>query len=385
VNFGYYSPIVCAPSTAISDSFNSTSIGAGRYIWFSSTLKPRGLGQTPVTIRFEGVVIQFTANARRYQIPAPAAIVTFTPNVTDATTTYDPSANAWITTAPVSGLLGNTFLTGVPYYVPAGLPGGIRNVQVSGRMEVDQPGFSINWQWAAAVYKTFSTDLASLGVKAADRNPRSPFQSSDPAGTPESFKNAVVAGATGGGGSNYTGSSSDTETVSCIEPRAFTTYTQSGWGALFGKNSAAFVLLEDFSDVYPSGSVSIGGTNALSFGSAAAVITFLPQSGTPGVLARSASNPAKSAAGAFAGEVLALQLNVDFSSAGITRQGLPGLIVASGPLAGYAVGEVLSLANQVLGGNTGALPAGLTVAGLDDILGTINRNYLGGADGGYLN
>src|SRR5262249_45742577 len=136
VNFGYYSPIVCSPSTAISGNFNGTPIGAGRYVWFSSVLKPKGLGQTPVTIRFENVVIQFTLNSQTYQVPAPTAIVTFTPTVTQATTTYDPSTNAWITTAPLSGLGGNTFLTGVPYYAPAGLPGGIKDVKVSGRMEV---------------------------------------------------------------------------------------------------------------------------------------------------------------------------------------------------------------------------------------------------------
>ncbi len=88
----------------------------------------------------------------------------------------------------------------------------------------------------------------------------------------------------------------------------------------------------------------------------------------------------------LAGQVLALQLNVDFSDAGITRQGLPGKILVSGPLAGYAVGEVLSLANQVLGGNTAALPAALTVSGLNDILDAINSNYDSGTnDGGYLN
>jgi hypothetical protein len=386
VNFGYYAPIVCSPSTAITSNFNGTSIPAGSYVWFNSVLKPSGLGQSPVTIRFENVVIQFTSNAQTYQVPAPTAIVTFTPAVTQATTTYDPSANAWITTVPLSGLSGNTFLTGVPYYAATGLPGGIKNVKMSARMEVNQPGVSINWQWAAAVYGTFSTNLASLNVKPVDDNQKSVYQNSDHAGTPESFKSAVLGGAMGGGGSNYTGSYSATAGVSCTEPAAFTTYTQGGWGAPPLNHNAAAILTADFSSVYPGGSVSVGGPNTLTFNSAAAIITFLPQNDTAGVLAGSALNPTVSAAGAFAGEVLALQLNVDFSSAGITRQGLAAKTVASGPLAGYVVGEVLSLANQVLGGNTGALPAGLTVSGLNDILDAINQNYDSGTNnGGYLN
>jgi hypothetical protein len=111
----------------------------------------------------------------------------------------------------------------------------------------------------------------------------------------------------------------------------------------------------------------------------------LPQGGTPSVLTSSATNPTSSSAGVFAGQVMALQLSVDFSKAGITRTGLGNLAVVSGPLAGHTVTAVLSLANTVIGGNTGALPSGLTVSGLNAIVDAINNNFDNGTtDNHYL-
>jgi hypothetical protein len=96
-------------------------------------------------------------------------------------------------------------------------------------------------------------------------------------------------------------------------------------------------------------------------------------------------NPTTSKAGLFAGHVLALQLNVDFSNVGKTRPGLANLKIAKGKLNGWSVLAVLNLANSVLGG--GAFPSGLSmsVAELSDIVAKINGNFDGGkADDGYL-
>ena len=90
-------------------------------------------------------------------------------------------------------------------------------------------------------------------------------------------------------------------------------------------------------------------------------------------------------AGVLAGQVLALQLSVDFSNKGITSSGLANLHLASGALQGQTVTQVLALANSVLGGNTGALPSGLSVSGLVSILDAINQNFDGGdQNNGYL-
>jgi hypothetical protein len=77
----------------------------------------------------------------------------------------------------------------------------------------DTPGVSLQWQWAAAAYTSFNSNNNALGVKPVDDNKASVYKNSDHAGTPENFKSKVTGGATGGGGSNYTGSYSGTVAV----------------------------------------------------------------------------------------------------------------------------------------------------------------------------
>lgn len=166
-------------------------------------------------------------------------------------------------------------------------------------------------------------------------------------------------------------------------PGPYTTYKQDQWGG-DKKQPSVKLLNEKFSIVYPTG-VTIGDTFKLSFTSASAVLAFLPQSGAPNVLKASATNPTKSDAGELAGQVLALQLNTDFSNAGITRTGLAALHLKSGKLATKSVADVLKLANQVLGGNKALLPAGVSPNDLKDIVKKINENYESGThDRGYL-
>ena len=119
----------------------------------------------------------------------------------------------WVTRVPSSGLAGNTFFSALSYLVPTNLPGGIKNVTWSGTISSDTPGVSVQWKWAAAVYTTFSSDYNAVGVKPVDDTKASIYKNSDHAGTPENFKSFVIGGATGGGGSNYTGSLSGTVTV----------------------------------------------------------------------------------------------------------------------------------------------------------------------------
>src|SRR5207253_1806151 len=126
---------------------------------------------------------------------------------TQASTYFDTASNTWVTTLPSSGLAGNVFVAGLTFPVASGgLPGGIRNVTWSGAFQTSaSSGVTLQWQWAAAVYTKFSTDYNALGVKPVDDNKASVYQNSDHAGTPENFKAYVIGGATGGGGSNYTG------------------------------------------------------------------------------------------------------------------------------------------------------------------------------------
>lgn len=194
-------------------NFDGTAISKGNYIWFNSVLKPSGLGSHPVTFRFT----QQTITSSNFTLSVPDATVTFDPVATLAATTF--SGGMWVTRVPSSGLAGNTFLSALSYLVPANLPGGIKNVTWSGTFTSDTPGVTLQWQWGAAVYVKFSSDDNSLGVKPVDDNMASIYKNSDHAGTPEDFKSNVVngvtvtGGATGGGGSNYTGGYSGTVNV----------------------------------------------------------------------------------------------------------------------------------------------------------------------------
>ena len=157
------------------------------------------------------------------------------------------------------------------------------------------------------------------------------------------------------------------------------------WGASPNGNNPAKLLQNNFAVVYPAGFVQIG-TSArfLKFTTSTAIKNFLPAGGTASTISASATNPTYSSAGVFAGQVLALQLSVDFSEAGIKKRGLKNQVVASGELAGYSVGQVLALANSAIAG--GALPSGLTLSELNAIVDAINNNYDNGtSDDHFLN
>lgn len=185
----------------------------------------------------------------------------------------------------------------------------------------------------------------------------------------------------------------------------YTTYTQGGWGATPAGNNPGTVLQNNFTTVYstcPSrtyaptttattcvtiGTYGVSNRYFLRFTSAAAIRAFLPAGGAPKTLkSPSQNNPTSSAAGVFAGQVLAVQLAVDFSNRGVTAPGLAGLHIAPGQtLAGYTVQEALTLANRVLGGDTSALPAGVNVSALSDVMTRINENFDNGTtNNGFL-
>lgn len=172
-------------------------------------------------------------------------------------------------------------------------------------------------------------------------------------------------------------------------PIAFVTYTQGGWGAPPNGHNPGMLLQNNFATVYGSTGVTIGlpgvsGKYYLRFTSSTAIRNFLPTGGAPKALKASATNPTTSAAGVFAGQVLAVKLSVGFSAAGITAPGLGSLKVAAGhPLAGQTVNQVLALAEQALGG--GGLASGVSFSALNDVMTRINENFDNGTtNNGFL-
>ncbi|MDP1569776.1 MAG: Ig-like domain-containing protein [Vicinamibacterales bacterium] len=195
----------------------------------------------------------------------------------------------------------------------------------------------------------------------------------------------VTCTATDTAGSTATTTFTVTVTLSTPPPSSgsYRTQSQGGWGSP-STSGPGSLLDANFGSIYGSAGVTIGGSKTLRFTSAAAVRAFLPQGGTVAALKKSEVNPTKKITN-LAGQVLALRLSVDFSSAGVTRSGLGSLRVSAGKLAGSTVNQVLALANQVLGGNTGALPSGVKIGDLNTVVDKINNNFVDGtADNGYL-
>jgi hypothetical protein len=143
----------------------------------------------------------------------------------------------------------------------------------------------------------------------------------------------------------------------------------------------------------PDGTIVIGGLHTLSMSGALAIQRALPQNGRPVPLTMDYADPINplrpkarlhNQLGSLAGEMLALELNVRFSAASLTRYGFGNLRLAFGLLAGKTVNEVRALGNSVLGG--AALPAGLRrYDDLEDIIERINKNFEAGTiDKHYL-
>jgi hypothetical protein len=203
--FVYQQQIVSNATTCISANFNGTPISAGRWIWFNSVFKAQGTNTT-YTINVTGQTITGTIGTSNVTISLPDSQITISSAYTNATTTF--TGGKWVTTTP-PGLGGNTFLSGGAYQLPFSSPGA-GNLNWCGNFSVT-PGVSVSWQWAAAVYTSFTANYSSVGVKPVDDNKASSYKNSDHAGTPENYKQYVVGGARGGGGSNYTGSYSATK------------------------------------------------------------------------------------------------------------------------------------------------------------------------------
>ena len=225
-------PFKC--TSGITSNFNGTAIAAGDTVWFNGVTKVSGLSASPATIFVTHATITFIANGKTYLLTVPDSEITFSTSTTLATTNFEAlspeigSPLGWDTDLPFSGLAGNDFLAAVRFKVPAsGLPGGIKNVTWQATFSSNRSGLTVNWQWGAAVYTSFSTAYNSLGVKPVDDNKASQYKNSDHAGTPENFKAFVIGGARGGGGSNFTGSYSGTGSCALtIQPTTSLTVSQ---------------------------------------------------------------------------------------------------------------------------------------------------------------
>jgi hypothetical protein len=163
------------------------------------------------------------------------------------------------------------------------------------------------------------------------------------------------------------------------------TFKQEDWGALPGESHVSDRLTNCFARFYKRG-LKVGIGNTLTFTTAEAIERFLPADGPPAVLLADQTDPMLTEAGEFAGQVVALKLNVDFAIRKQTGRNILGLRIEPGhKFARYRVARLLALAQRVLGGRPDLLPAGLSVADLNDAIARVNRNFdCGMMDLGFL-
>ena len=165
--------------------------------------------------------------------------------------------------------------------------------------------------------------------------------------------------------------------------KGYTTFTQGGWGS--PSNSAPGKIRDMyFSTVFPSGLV-IGSTYKLTLTSATAVKNFLPQGSTAGAFTQNYTDVTSTSAGVFAGQLVALKLNVAFDTAGklgSNSTNLGDLAIATGSFMGMTVNAFLALAEQAIGG--GSLN-GHTFSEFNYAATAINENFDNGTvDKGFL-
>lgn len=160
------------------------------------------------------------------------------------------------------------------------------------------------------------------------------------------------------------------------------TYTQGDWGDNPAISPAAALLDQRWDTVYASsfGVLEVGipgsGGFSLSLGDPTSALTYLPAVGPIGVLTSDVINPSSTSAGSFGGDVVALELNTDFSAAGFLSGvssyatlnvcGVPGL-------PNMSIGSFLSIANTVLGGGAGS------VAAIAPVAAQLNAAFINGA------
>jgi hypothetical protein len=110
---------------------------------------------------------------------------------------------------------------------------------------------------------------------------------------------------------------------------------------------------------------------------------FLPNGGEPAILplGNLTDYNRKEYKNALAGQAVAATLNMVLSP-GIANATLVGS--GSPPYAGHTVQQILSMANDALGHQTGPLPTKTVLSNLTDALDLINNSFLGGTDGGQL-
>ncbi len=166
------------------------------------------------------------------------------------------------------------------------------------------------------------------------------------------------------------------------------TFTQQGWSdncdvMIYNAFHLAFANFTYYGTTYPNRLI-VGGRYTITYegttGGLLRLCLFLPQTGPCGKLRRNYVNPWDTTeAGALAGETVALMMNLAYNDERLMPRSrgydLESFVVNEGLLRGCRVGQVLNIANQVLGGSPVCMFGVPDCGSLVGILQKINANY----------
>lgn len=209
-----------AVATSSGTNFDGSEINEGTFLWFTVSFDPKDVPKKASSrIFFENASIQFAANGKSHVLRLPDSVINFSVDATCSSATF--GVTGWRVTVP-SGEKDDILLSALSSRVPVGgLPGGIKNVTMSGTLRADTPGIDIKWQWRVAAYSAFPADYNQVLVKTTKKDACIGFKHDD-VGTPEGviggvpIKNFLVNGPRGGAGSNYTGGASKSTKVKSL-------------------------------------------------------------------------------------------------------------------------------------------------------------------------
>jgi SprB repeat len=161
-----------------------------------------------------------------------------------------------------------------------------------------------------------------------------------------------------------------------VDPGDFRTQTQGGWGSTCNGGNPGCYRDANFAAAFPNG-LTIGCNNTLTLTTSAAVENYLPCGGPASVLSGTFTDP-NCLNNVLSAQLIAATLSVTFdaydANFGASTTALGSLVVASGPMAGLTVNQVLLEANLAIGGcgSTYSLNA------LNQTLTSINENFVDG-------
>lgn len=166
----------------------------------------------------------------------------------------------------------------------------------------------------------------------------------------------------------------------------FRTQTPGGWGAPASGNNPGTYRDANFAAAFPNGlTIGCSGGHTALFTSAKAIESFMPAGSTPGVLDKDTVDPLSTSAGVLAGQVVALSLSVGFDAYdpnfGASDLSIVNLVATSGACKGMTAGQILRVANAVLGGCSSQMAP----SEINSCVDAINNNFVDGErSGGYL-